>query len=686
MSTTRARSALTFLLSLLLLTLPAAAQFGGGGEVTTRALPSRSEAAPGDQVVIAVVIDHADGWHIWPAEHVELPSDIAETAMRTTITLSDSADWISSIGGIQWPPAKPTPVANPMGGDPVTVPTYGGRAVAYIPITISPTAEPGDRSLDLSLFYQACNDVTCLPPEDPTLTVTLSISPTPAPTSNDPDLFAAFDPSKVTPTDPPASGAASEPGPSSTPGSAAATAPAPPATTSSPSIFGYQLGNSAVILLLASILGGAILNLTPCVLPVIPIKVMTLVQHAGGSKRRALLLGLWMALGVVTFWVAAGLPMAIFSATLDPSRLIFGTWWVTLALGLLIALMGLGIMGLFMINLPQSVYMVNTKADSPSGSFMFGVMTAVLGLPCFGFVAGGLLAGAATLPPMLIMVIFLGLGIGMAAPYLVLSAYPNLVNKVPRTGPASELVKQVMGLLLLAAAAFFITAGIKALLSQKPWLSESIAWWAVAFFITLAGLWLTLRTLQIARKTWPKLVMPALSLLAIAGTVLFANGFSATAREDYLARMAAGGADDSIITGAWLPYTPARMEKALASGKVVVADFTADWCLNCKALKRGVLDRDPVRSRVTAGGDVILIEVDLTSKADPGWRFLAELGRSNVPTLAIFGPGLDDPIIHNAYTPEIVLASIAQAAGGTTQAPPSPSTPAPAAPALGRSN
>src|SRR5690606_24596669 len=137
------------------------------------------------------------------------------------------------------------------------------------------------------------------------------------------------------------------------------------------------------------------------------------------------------------------------------------------------------------------------RADSPSGSFMFGVMTAVLGLPCFGFVAGGLLAGAATLPPLLIMVIFLGLGVGMAAPYLVLSAYPNLVNKVPRTGPASELVKQVMGLLLLAAAAFFVAAGVKALLLEKPWLSESIAWWAVAFFITIAGLWLAFRTLQI---------------------------------------------------------------------------------------------------------------------------------------------------------------------------------------------
>jgi thiol:disulfide interchange protein len=110
--------------------------------------------------------------------------------------------------------------------------------------------------------------------------------------------------------------------------------------------------------------------------------------------------------------------------------------------------MGIGIMGLFTIQLPAAVYAVNPKAETAWGSFLFGVMTAVLGLPCFGFVAGALLAGAATLPASTVMLVFASIGVGMAAPYLVLSAKPSLLRHLPRTGPASELVKQVMGLLL----------------------------------------------------------------------------------------------------------------------------------------------------------------------------------------------------------------------------------------------
>lgn len=639
--------------------------------VEVSAVASSRTVRAGDRLIIAVIFNHATGWHIWPEAAVKLPPSIDDFAQRTAIDLPEMPPpGIAGFGGVQWPAAKPTSVPNPDGGGTLSAPTYGGRAVAYIPVEIAPSAEPGPRSLDLTLHFQACNEVTCEMPQDPIVTVTFEVAAETGPPVQ-PDLFAGFDASAV--SAPPALPPATKAGDAAQPGAAQAADPAP-------SLFGFTLPRpdsplAVLILLLVSIAGGAVLNLTPCVLPVIPIKIMTLVHHAG-SPRRAWVLGLWMALGVVVFWVAAGLPMAIFSAALDPSRIIFGTWWVTLSLGLIIAAMGLGIMGLFMINLPQSLYMVNPKVDSPWGSFVFGIMTAVLGLPCFGFVAGGLLAGAATLPEFVIMVIFFGLGVGMALPYLVLSAKPGLVDRIPRTGPASELVKQVMGLLLMAAAAFFVAAGIKSLLAEKPYLAESISWWAVAFFVVLAGLWLTMRILQISKKVWPRIVMPAISIAAAVLAIMFANGLATTAREDHLRRSAASESDDSIVTGAWLSYTPARLEKAIASGKVVVADFTADWCINCKFLKRTYLDSDVVRARVK--DDVILIEVDLTSKSAPGWKFLADLGRSNVPTLAVFGPGVSTPILYNAYTSENVLTAIDRA-GGVAAAP------TPAAQTLGRS-
>ena len=201
-----------------------------------------------------------------------------------------------------------------------------------------------------------------------------------------------------------------------------------------------------------------------------------------------------MAIGVVAFWAGIGIPAALFTAAADPSR-IFGIWWLTLGIGLLIALMGVGIMGLFTIQLPAAAYAVNPKADTAWGSFLFGVMTGVLGLPCFGFVAGALLAGSATLPPATIMIIFTSMGVGMAAPYLVLAAKPSLVERIPRTGPASELVKQVMGLLLLAAAAYFIGSGLIALVIDYPYLAKQLHWWVVALCAVLL-VWLADKDLR----------------------------------------------------------------------------------------------------------------------------------------------------------------------------------------------
>ena len=104
---------------------------------------------------------------------------------------------------------------------------------------------------------------------------------------------------------------------------------------------------------------------------------------------------------VAAFWIGVGVPVAATANSIDPST-VFSYWPVTLGMGLIIVLMGLGIMGLFTFSLPKSTYMFNPKADSPSGSFLFGVMTAVLGLPCFGFVAGALLAGVAFMPALLV--------------------------------------------------------------------------------------------------------------------------------------------------------------------------------------------------------------------------------------------------------------------------------------------
>lgn len=626
---------------------------GGGGAVNAHAVAQYDAVKPGDTLVIAVVLDHSEGFHTWPAAGVALPKDIDEFAQRTAVTVPKVPGWVERIGNIQWPEAKPGKTFDPSGErESITLPLYSHRAVVYVPVVVSSKAEPGTKSMTVHLYYQSCNDQTCEQPQDRDFEIAVNIldaSATGTPKAADPDLFKAYKPESAAP----AAGGDTKP--------MLDLRPVTEVVASQPSLFGWSFGGGPIVLFLVSAIGGFILNLTPCVLPVIPIKILTLTKQAG-TRRHALMLGVWMALGVVAFWAFAGVPMAFVSRSLDPSRYIFGVWWVALAIGLIIGFLGLGIMGLFMINLPQSVYALNPRVDTARGSFLFGILTAVLGLPCFGFVAGGLLAGTASLPAVTIMIVFLGLGVGMAAPYLVLSAKPELLKFLPKTGPASNLVKQVMGLLLMAAAAYFVSAGIRGLIHEKPYVAESMAWWAVTFFVAVAGVWLTLRTLQIAKAPAMKIAMPLLSLLVVAGFFVFTYGQVVTAREDFVRARAASQsldklADDQIVSGAWIPYTQARLDKALASGKTVVVDFTADWCINCKFLKRTVLDRDPVRSRIT-GSNYVLFEVDNTTNSAPGWKYLGSLGQTGVPTLAIYGAAVDKPIILNAYTPATVMDAL----------------------------
>jgi thiol:disulfide interchange protein DsbD len=644
--------------------------------VTVTATPERAQVTSGDRLAVAVVMQFKDGYHAWPAEaqHALTP-EIAEFAVHTDIVAGDLPPAVSAVGDVQWPTPHEVTVADPTGAQ-ATVQTkaYTGRAVFYVPVAIAADAAAGPVTLEFTVSYQVCDDKQCLMPEDVPVQVTLNVvtdAAAAAGSATDPSLFAGFEARRLAELGggSPGRGAGDASAAQADPDGASSSASPSTAESPRPSLFGYEMPDldgplGLLVLLLISALGGAILNLTPCVLPVIPIKIMTLSKHAADPGRR-LALGAWMALGVVAFWVAIGLPMAFINSTADPSRWIFGNWYVVLAIGLGIAVLGVGSMGLFEIKLPRAVYSADPKADSAAGSFLFGIMTAVLGLPCFGFVAGGLLAGAAVLGAAKIMAIFTGLGLGMAAPYLLLSAYPALINRVPRTGPASALVKQVMGLLLLAAAGFFITAGVKGLLSDMPYLTESIGWWVVAVLVVAAAAWLTLRTFQITKKAVPRILLPVVAMLAVAGIVVFASGLTSVARADYLRLEAARGQEDGgIVTGAWLEYTAGRLQQARAADKIIIVDFTADWCINCKALKRAVLDREPVRPRLLAG-DVVMLEVDLTSSRAPGWAFLQELGQTGVPTLAIYGPGLADPIIYNAYTPEVVLKAIERAASGT---------------------
>ncbi len=625
-----------------LFTTPVAAQFPGGPGGQRGGPPPQAErvkaelvlkegvAAPGERVHLGVVLTMQPNWKI----QAGLGSgDVQDPYIPTRFELTLPDGW--SEHPVHWPEASSFTLE--IGDFRETLKGYLDTTLAAIPLDIPEDAEPGEYPIEARVHYQACDDTQCLMPTSTNVKLTVRVvdeDRTDDVTAIEDDVRAMFDHALTRTVDADDSDVDDDDDqPVATEGAG-------------PTFFGWRvpsLGGAGGVMVLAifAAIGGFVLNLTPCVLPVIPIKVMTIMQHANKPGKN-LVLGTWMALGVIAFWVGIGLPVALFAGITDPSRL-FGIWWLTMGIGLLIAFMGIGIMGMFTIQLPQSAYAINPKADTAWGSFLFGIMTAILGLPCFGFVAGALLAGAATMPATTIMIIFASLGVGMALPYFVLSAKPSLVEKLPRTGPASELVKQVMGLLLLAAAAYFIGSGMIALVNDAPYLARQLHWWAVALFAAISGLWLIVRTFQISSHLAPRVSFSVIGLIIGGAAIAYATSSTLNARSN-----------------TWVEYTPVAFERARDDGRIILLDFTAEWCINCKALKAAVLDRDPVRSQL-AKSDVVKFTVDLTSTRAPGWDFLNELGHTGIPLLVIYTPGRDEPWESNAYTSQQVMAALEQA-------------------------
>ncbi|MEE2681671.1 MAG: thioredoxin family protein [Planctomycetota bacterium] len=619
--------------------------YGDSRDVVTVTFTSETdEVTRGTTVVVDVTFEMKRNWHIWPQEGGAQPGTaIFDGAVWTEIDVV-KADGLS-VASITWPETHLVAVNLGFGAEDYSV--FEGTAVARVELLVAADA-PEAPTISLSASFQACDDSTCL-----------------APTFDPPIGSLTFTTGGVMkPVAPPALGAplGTERAPASEETALDAGTPVDAAPTTA--FFGFELPRTGgvlggVILVLLGIVGGFILNLTPCVLPVIPIKIMTLSQHAA-TPGRALSLGLWMALGVFAFWFAIGLPVVFFASITDPSR-IFGIWWVTFAIGALIGVMGIGIMGLFTLSLPQSTYLINPKADNAWGSFLFGVMTAVLGLPCFGFVAGALFAGAATLPPFVTLMIFGSIGIGMGAPYLVLSAYPKLVDSIPRTGPASELVKQVMGLLLLAAAAYFIGSGLIGLVAEQPWMARLLHWWAIAIALILAGGWLTLRTFQITPRWGPRITWLLVSLVLGVVPTWYSVQATEKARLTHEAFEAARLDNPGrYLTNVWNLYDPITFEAARSDGKTVVVDFTAEWCINCKALKAGVLDVEPVKSRLADSEQIVMFTADNTSRKAPGWELMREIGQTGIPLLAIWSPTdpFDAPWQSTAYTSNQVMEAL----------------------------
>ena len=529
-------------------------------------------------------------WHFYPRkeEHqgIEVPTSIEIKAPPGF-----------EVGNVIWPP--PGLVINAEGQPQAA---YDGETIFAIPVKVSDGVPDGDYMIDVSLSYQVCAS-QCLIPTTLALTAVVSVAggrPVSAP-----DAHAT--PSSTGKLESQARADGKDlPDVSRIETRSNVPARQTPATRDAgdfqTSLFGAQFGFSAnsvfavPLLLLFSLIGGFLLNLTPCVLPIIPIKIMGLTQSAAGDPHRAKMLGLAMGFGILAFWLAIGTAISFVSG-FDSISSLFQRPVFGISVGLFIAIMGVGMLVDMSIQLPQAVHRINPKHDTLHGAFLFGVMTAVLSTPCTAPFMGSAAAWATKANnSALVLAVFAAIAVGMGWPYVLLSWFPKLVSKVPRTGPASVLVKQVMGLLMLAVASFFGGTGVLGLVKEYPYLGSVLHWWIATAFVGAMSVWMTLQTFRITHSAIKRIGYSLLSLVLFAGMVIWSNGETSDSWEAtdlheseaesmraYVAQL-----EEAVRTGsgeqalrfrspAWRDYDPEAFARVKAAGQIAIVHFTADW-------------------------------------------------------------------------------------------------------------
>ncbi len=573
-------------------------------------------------------------------------------------------------GKAQFPEALEIPSNLPPPEAP-TVAVYEGTITALVPLAVAPTAPPGAQTIHVIVYSQACNDVTnvCLLPAKTSLDVPVTIAPAgTAATLVDPALFETARRQKFLKMPPAATGPSA-----SAPALTATIVPtaAPPTTSRAPGtdvllypeledlrlISGrdytpfnqteYSLG----FIILFALLGGAILNIMPCVLPVIPLKVLGLVQQAHGDRGKSVLHGLVFSAGIIGLFM-------LLAAVLKTCGLFYGQQFQSTAfligMALFVLALALSMLGVWTINPPRAVYNVDAGHAGVGGSFLNGVLATLLATPCSAPYLGPVLAWA-LVQPAWITVLALGLvGVGMSLPYLVLTAFPGLLSVVPRAGRWSELLKQAMGIVMIGVAIYLITR------------ISNVTLWPWVFFGALV--------LGLVCWAWGQLPTPSMSAARVwsirSVSVVVGALFGAGLYHAAATTPAPAAKDVDMIrlpdktTTQWLPFKLALLDEGLQQGRPVVVDWTANWCINCRAVEAYVLSNAAVQQGFIAN-NAVLLRADLTDNNPAAQALNRKLGGESIPVLAIFSPQrpLQPVVKRDAYSREWVLAELRGARG-----------------------
>jgi thiol:disulfide interchange protein DsbD len=387
----------------------------------------------------------------------------------------------------------------------------------------------------------------------------------------------------------------------------------------------------------------------PCVLPVIGLKILSFFEQAGKDRARAFLLNLWYSLGLLSVFIV----LAFLSLGLS---ILFTFDLFGIIMACVVFVMALSLMDIWTLNVPGALGGKTsdklTRQEGALGAFFKGIITTLLAIPCgapllspaVSWADAQIRAGA--MPQVFFM--YSVIGLGMASPYLLLGAFPEWLRFLPKPGAWMETFKKTMGFCLLLAVVWILY--FVPLEKLLPTVALLFALWYICWLFgeqQLAG--------QIKKRNY------IISPIVLGLVILFS--FQIPAGEGDLNSYTLESAMRTRLYGHegehWQPYSDAKLDAALASGKTVAVDFTADWCANCKVLAATVLQTRPVLTML-AEKQIVSLEADRTREGEAA-ELLRELGPDQVPVLAIFyppnpgSPTVKVKVLRGMYTQKMLL-------------------------------
>lgn len=375
-------------------------------------------------------------------------------------------------------------------------------------------------------------------------------------------------------------------------------------------------------ILMLALLGGLILNIMPCVLPVLGMKLNTVLAAKGMHKKHIRQQFLASAAGIlISFWLLSG-----FLTFLKLSGQALG-WGIQFQniyfigfMALVTGLFAANMLGLFEIQLPSriSTWLATQGNDSLAGHFIQGMFATLLATPCSAPFLGTAVAFAFSANIVTLFIIFTALAIGMAAPWLLIAALPQLVLLFPKPGQWMNSIKWVFALMMLTSSLWLLSL----MISYMGILPITI--------ITMIGLGVLISGLWQKQGKRSALITSSFVLLVVGITV---------ATHQFSSNLFSSSSTKLM----WQPLNTEVIYKSVKQGKTVFVDITADWCITCKANELGVITQEPVYSKLK-NNNIILLKGDWTKASEAINKYLQSHGKYGVPFNIVYGPNAPEGI------------------------------------------